>query len=50
MSSFYKMFQKMKIYLNILNVKVQMQKKLELKSGYKAFEFFQATINVKQNC
>lgn len=36
----YKIFTKTKIYLNIPNIKSQMQKKLELKSGYKAFKFF----------
>lgn len=40
MRSLYEMFKKAKAYLDVLNAKAQMLKKLELKSGYKAFKSF----------
>ena len=40
MCSLYGAFKKAEVYLDILNVKAQMQKELELKSGYEAFKFF----------
>lgn len=38
------MFKKAKVYLDLLNAKAQIKKKLELKFDYKAFKFFQAII------
>lgn len=49
MRSLYEVFQKAKIYLNILNAKVEMQKELKLKSGYKAFKSFQTKVTSEQN-
>lgn len=40
MRNFYKTFKKTEIYLDVLNAKTQLQKKLELKSNYKAFKSF----------
>ena len=47
--SFYGAFKKIEVYIDILNTKVQMQKKLDLKSGYEAFKFFYASVTYKQN-
>lgn len=44
MHSLYKVFKKTLAYLDILNVKAQMQKKLKLKSSFKAFKSFQALV------
>ena len=49
MHSLYEAFKKAEAYLDILNTKAEMQKELELKSGYKAFKSFQATIAPEQN-
>ena len=49
MRSLYKLFKKVKTYFDVLNAKAQMQKKLELKSGYKAFKSFQAIVVFEQN-
>lgn len=38
--SFYETFKKAKAYLDMLNAKAQMEKKLEFKFGYKVFKFF----------
>ena len=47
--SLYGAFKKAKVYLDVLNAKAQMQKKLELKSGYKTFKSFQTTVASEQN-
>ncbi len=44
MRSLYGAFKKAEIYLDVSNAKAQMQKELELKSGYGAFKSFQATV------
>lgn len=49
MRSLYGAFKKAKAYLDVLNAKAQMQKELELKSGYETFKFFQATVASEQN-
>ena len=49
MCSLYGAFKKAEAYFDVLNVKAQMQKKLELKSGYEAFKSFQATVASEQN-
>ena len=49
MRSLYGAFKKAKAYFNMLNAKAQMQKKLELKSGYKVFKSFQAAVALEQN-
>ena len=49
MRSLYGAFKKAKAYLDVLNAKAQIQKELELKSGYKAFKSFQAIVALKQN-
>ena len=47
MCSFYGAFKKNEAYFDILNAKAQMQKGLELQSGYKVFKSFQATVGFK---
>ena len=47
--SLYGALKNVKTYLDVLNAKTQMQKKLELKSGYKTFKSFQATVVPEQN-
>ena len=42
--SLYGAFKKAETYLDVLNTKAQMQKELELKSGYEAFRSFQASV------
>lgn len=49
MHNLYKLLNKAKAYVDILNAKIEMQKKLKLKSGYKAFKTFQAIVASKQN-
>ena len=49
MRSLYGAFKKAEAYLDVLNAKAEMQKELELKSGYEAFKSFQATIAPEQN-
>lgn len=45
----YGVFKKAKIYLYVPNTKSQIEKKLELISGYKALKSFQATVVFEQN-
>ena len=47
--SLYEAFKKTKIYILVLDVKLQMDKKHDLKVGYKAFKFFQTSMIIKQN-
>lgn len=47
--SLYGAFKKANVYFDVLNSKAQMQKKLELKLGYKAFKSFQAKVTLEQN-
>ena len=47
--SLYRAFKKTEAYINIFNVKAQIQKELDLKFGYKAFKFLQASVTYKQN-
>lgn len=49
MYSFYDAFKKTKTYFDILNAKAQIQKEFKLKSGYKDFKSFEATIKPEQN-
>lgn len=50
MRSLYGAFKKAEAYLDVLvNAKAQMQKELELKSGYEAFISFQAIVAPEQN-
>lgn len=49
MHSLYGAFKKTEAYLNVLNAKAQIQKKLELKSGYKVFKSFQTTVASEYN-
>lgn len=42
-------FKKAETYINVLNPKAYIQKKLDLKSGYEAFKTFQALVSHKQN-
>ena len=47
--SFYGVFKRIEAYIDVLNAKVQMQKELNLKSGYKACKSFQASVAHEQN-
>lgn len=47
--SLYRAFKKAETYLDVLNVKAEMQKELEWKSSYKAFKTFQAIVASEQN-
>ena len=47
--SFYGALKKAKAYILMLNAKLQMDKKHDLKVGYKAFKSFQTSFAVKQN-
>lgn len=47
MCSFYGVFKKTEVYLDVLNTKAQIQKELKLKSGYEVFKSFQATVAPK---
>lgn len=49
MHSLYETFKKAKVYLDILNAKAKIEKKLKLKSGYKVFKSFQAIVGFEQN-
>lgn len=49
MHSLFGVFKKAEVYFDILNAKTQMQKELKLKTSYKAFKSFQATVFSKQN-
>lgn len=49
MRDLYGAFKKAELYLDMLNAKAQMQKELELKSDYKVFKSFQATVASAQN-
>ena len=49
MRSLYGALKETEAYFDVLNAKAQMQKELELKSDYKAFKSFQATVFPKHN-
>lgn len=38
--SLFRVFKKAQAYINVVNAKTQMQKKLDIKSGYKVFKTF----------
>lgn len=40
----FRVFKKAEAYINMLNAKTHIQKKLDLKSGYEAFKTFQTSI------